>query len=91
MTRDELNQHARRAIRSGKMPCKSSPRVFGGRGNGESCTVCDSPITAAGLDLEFEPEGLTRQVHLDCFAAWQAECQNPEFEGGTQALALEIS
>jgi hypothetical protein len=88
LTRDMLLQYARTAIRDGKIPGKPSTRVFGGPGKGERCSICDTPITAMGLDLEFEPEGITCQAHLDCFSAWQTECENGE---ATTAFARTAS
>ena len=76
MISDDLRQRAREAIRGGKIPQHPVKRMWGGPGAGEACTICSQPVGGLGIDLEFSQETAKYAVHIDCFAAWQAECEN---------------
>jgi hypothetical protein len=52
--------------------------MWGGPGASEPCTICGQPVGQLGLDLEFvqDADAATYTVHVDCYGAWQAECEN---------------
>ena len=72
-----LRETVREAIRSGKLPSRRPDRVWGGRGDGTTCSVCRAPVGAD--EIEFELEFITaggvadHHVHSDCFAVWDCE------------------
>ena len=72
-----LRETVREAIRTGKLPSRRPDRVWGGRGDGTTCSVCHVPVGAD--EIEFELEFITagdvagHHVHSDCFAVWDGE------------------
>jgi len=75
-----LREFARLAIRKGTLPRRGPARVWGGRGGGAVCGVCEKPIAGDQLEyeLEFAPDsgnpGLDKlHLHLRCFAVWELE------------------
>lgn len=77
-----LRLKAREAITVGKLPNARPERIWGGPGFGACCTVCSQPVRAdeIGLELEFArhaaADPVNSHVHLQCFAAWESECQS---------------
>jgi hypothetical protein len=78
-----LRFKARQALTAGKLPNARPERIWGGPGFGACCTVCSQPVKGdeIGLELEFARDGAAADpsnphVHLQCFAAWESECQN---------------
>jgi hypothetical protein len=47
-------------------------------GIGDHCAICSGSVSELGLDLEFfsDDGGGKFPIHIDCFAAWESECQN---------------
>ena len=77
MSDETLRLRAREAIRSGRIPQGRPQRMWGGPGAGDHCAICGGPVGELGLDLEFSDGGVaTFPVHIDCFAAWESECQS---------------
>ena len=59
-------------LQDGRLPSEPMPRVWGGPGNGEMCSVCDQKAEKPSLVIE----GRTEQGHLvlfhpKCFYLWQ--------------------
>jgi hypothetical protein len=76
MSDETLRVQARDAIRAKRIPDQHPRRMWRGAADREQCTICGSPVGGLGLDLEFVREsGAVRYpVHVDCFAAWELEC-----------------
>jgi hypothetical protein len=75
-----LREHARVAIRNGKLPNLRPERTWGGPGGGAPCSVCNQPVTRSEMEFEVEfahngaNPGLDKfHVHIRCFAAWELE------------------
>jgi hypothetical protein len=49
-----INEKAREAISSGRLPSSSPSRMFNGRGTGAKCAVCGDPVQRDDLDFELE-------------------------------------
>jgi hypothetical protein len=72
---------ASEAIQRGRIPGRPAERMWGGKGDGTTCSVCSLDITAQdiGYELEFGSDGqraTTRYLHISCFAAWEFACRN---------------
>jgi hypothetical protein len=84
MSDERLRLLAREAIRNGRIPRTRPERMWGGSGQDNLCTICDGAVDQLGLDLEFSSKdgAVEYPVHVDCYAAWQVECQadTPEME-----------
>jgi len=78
----ELRERARQRIQDGRLPAVRVLRAWGGKGNGDRCSLCEQPI--APDDVLYEVEVLTHgstrgyQFHLKCHDAWQRECTGAE-------------
>ena len=75
-----LREHARAAIRRGKLPARAPDRTWGGRGVGAPCSVCELLVSTdqAEIEIEFAHDGSApglekHHVHPRCFAAWDLE------------------
>lgn len=84
--RDEAGRRsvARDAIRDGRVPDLLPHRTWGGRGTGAICAICREPVAYDEVELELEflvgngcQAAVSHPVHLQCFAAWEAERQSP--------------
>ena len=63
-------------LADGRLPLNRIPRVWGGPGNGETCTACERIVTPH----EFVMEGISLaggkiplQLHVKCFWIWEEE------------------
>ena len=88
----ELRAKVRYMVGAGKLPIRRPDRIWGGRGEGMKCSVCDVPVTEAEIEFELEffraPEVARHHVHLDCFTAWERERDElPRADDGRQQLA----
>lgn len=76
----ELRRIAAERIRTGILSCDPLGHTWGGRGSGESCSLCETRILPA--DIEYEVERGTGKVphlyhfHLPCYIAWLNECDH---------------
>jgi hypothetical protein len=56
--------------------------MWGGRGTGLVCSLCDAPILASEPEMELEYEGTAPipvvRFHLQCQFVWEAERQSPK-------------
>jgi hypothetical protein len=69
---------ARERIEKGKLPSAVPSRMWGGRGGGKPCALCDTVIKREETELEVE-ERLGGKVetfhfHILCQSLWQLEC-----------------
>jgi hypothetical protein len=74
-----LRARAREAMKSGNLPHDRPQGIWGGRGSGEPCAVCDKVVDKEDVELElqFSSDGeagtIHYHVHARCFAAWELE------------------
>ena len=72
-----LRVQARSLIQAGKIPNRLPDRIWGGRGVGSPCTVCDAPVKRDEAELEVEwIEGASKinhNLHARCFAVLELE------------------
>jgi hypothetical protein len=74
-----LRVKAREAMESGRIPGRRPERMWGGKGSGVCCAVCDLPVRRdeIGFDLEFLGQGNSSSnnyaLHIRCLAAWEFE------------------
>lgn len=66
-----LTARVRAALRTGELALTAN-RAYGGRGAGETCTVCGHTIGFEDVLYEvLEPR--RAQAHVDCYQLWQTE------------------
>jgi hypothetical protein len=72
----DLRQRARDRIATGQLPNAVPKRMWGGKGSGRSCSLCDTPIGEMEIEVEERIDGKTRtfQFHVLCQSLWQLEC-----------------
>lgn len=80
--RDALRDAARERIEQSRLPCEKPARMWGGRGTGQVCSLCDQPILDTEPEMELEYEGAGSGVgtgagppsvvrfHLQCQSVW---------------------
>ena len=74
-----LQDTAREAIRTGRLPGQPPIRTLGGRGSGERCALCGEPIQDDQMEVELEfarRAGDTTEIqryrfHPSCCVAWE--------------------
>ena len=76
---ETLRPIARERIAKGILPCEVSTQIWGGKGSGKLCSLCDEPITANHVEYEIElPDAKygkrTWRFHILCQSIWQLEC-----------------
>lgn len=80
--RDALRDAARERIEQSRLPCTKPARMWGGRGSGHACSLCDRPILDSEPEMELEYEGTDRQsvirFHLQCQSIWDEARQQLE-------------
>ena len=78
MSDETLRLQAREAIRNGRIPKRHPQRMWRRSGIADHCAICNGSVRELGVDLEFfrEDGGGKFPVHIDCFGAWESECQN---------------
>jgi len=79
----ELRPTARERIAKGQLPSAPSRRMWGGRGAGEICALCDRPILAEEIEYEVEAytDGAKRafQFHILCHSVWVLACVRDDY------------
>lgn len=74
---DHLRERARMLILAGTVPARRPDRIWGGRGSGDCCPVCEATVgdDETEMELEFARDGVAAifHVHLACFAALEQE------------------
>lgn len=78
---EALRVRARQRIEQGLLPHEKPTRMWGGRGTGLPCSLCDAPILESQpeMELEYEPAARTPTVrfHLRCQSVWDRARQQP--------------
>jgi hypothetical protein len=73
--RDALRDAARERIEQARLPRNKPSRMWGGRGSGKTCSLCDRPIADSEPEMELEYEGDPSQpvvrFHLQCQTVWE--------------------
>jgi hypothetical protein len=81
LNEDELRRLARERLRQGKLPAAPRHRVWAEPGAGESCDLCDLPISPDEVlyrvELLDEPGDICCRFHSACHAFWQMERRAP--------------
>ena len=70
--REALRDTARERIEQARLPAAKPARMWGGRGCGSPCSLCDQPILDTEPEMELDYEGTQPVVrfHLQCQSAW---------------------
>ena len=68
LDQSELRRIAGERIANGKLPPTTHPRIWGGKGAGEACALCDRPIAASEMQLELHLTA-ARNRGTGCFAS----------------------
>jgi hypothetical protein len=79
----ELRLVARDRIEKGRLPRVVPSRMWGGKGAGRRCALCDKAIRREESELEVE-EHLNGKVetyrfHVLCQSLWQLECVRDDY------------
>lgn len=73
--RDALRDIARERIEQARLPKNKPSRMWGGRGSGKTCSLCDQPILDTEPEMELEYEGdpslSVVRFHLQCQTVWE--------------------
>jgi hypothetical protein len=79
----QIREKLKTALAAGKLPGRAPDRIWGGRGSGAQCAVCDGPVTGEDAELELEflaPTGtgspVQYYVHARCWQIWESELTN---------------
>ena len=74
----ELRRLARERIEKGQLPRIAPARMWGGKGAGRRCALCDKTIEAEEPELEVEQriDGRVQAFpfHVFCHSLWRLEC-----------------
>lgn len=71
---DSLRALVRRKLRSGDLPWDSVPRVWGGKGANETCSLCGEAVPPEGFVMEGIGDGMISfYFHVGCFHMWDVE------------------
>ena len=76
---EALQARARQRIEQAQLPREKPARMWGGRGTGLACNLCDAPILESEPEMELEYEVGARQptvrFHLRCQTLWDVARQ----------------
>jgi hypothetical protein len=84
-----LRKKVQEAVRAGSLPNRRPDRTWGGPGSGACCTICGARVGRDEVEFEIEFGGedtaqpSSYYVHVQCFAAWEAERR--KIEAGTES------
>ena len=68
---------AERKIEVGALPRAAPQTVFGGKGDGLPCSLCEQPIAASDYEFEYAISGgEVRRFHLRCHDIWHVVLAN---------------
>ena len=78
MTEHTDNEELRRLVlekrRTGKLPPAVTPHAWAGRGSGERCVLCESPIEIQQIEYEVELRAIGAEhvlrFHEICYRLW---------------------
>ena len=86
-----VREKAREALRARTLPTRGADRMWGGRGEGAECSICNLPVQSDELEFELEyilADGLAKHhVHVHCFTAWERERDNVLAQDGLHQSA----
>jgi hypothetical protein len=72
--REALRDTARERIEQSRLPRTKPARMWGGRGTGQVCSLCDRPILDSEPEMELEYESAEAlsvvRFHLQCQSVW---------------------
>ena len=78
MDRPVLRLLIQKKLAAGRLPSAHIPRIWGGRGNGETCDGCEETVTRDQIVMEnLDARGCGVQFHVACFYIWDAERRAP--------------
>jgi hypothetical protein len=80
---ERLRPVARERIRQGLLPCDPTAKVWGGKGAGEPCSLCDQGIEPAQVEYEVEHQDARGDMkimrfHMTCERIWRLECTHQD-------------
>jgi hypothetical protein len=82
-----LRARARERIEQKLLPRTKPARMWGGRGTGLVCSLCDAPILDSEPEMELEYEASAPipvvRFHLQCQSIWEAARQAPKASAWT--------
>jgi hypothetical protein len=74
----ELRRVARDRMASGQLPRVVPLQMWGGKGAGRLCALCDNAIERDEMELEVEGgidgESVPSRFHVACHSLWRFEC-----------------
>lgn len=80
---EALRERARQRIELGLLPRERATRIWGGRGTGVTCSLCDKPIldTEPEMELEYDSPSVAGAVrfHLRCQSIWDLARQTSQW------------
>jgi hypothetical protein len=90
-----LHERARELLRTGQLPLHNTGRaIFGQRGSGAACAVCDVLITRdqteGAIEVSHDGAGSGTEIyhfHARCFEAWAVERTKLERASGETGSA----
>jgi hypothetical protein len=72
--REALRDTARERIEQSRLPRTKPARMWGGRGSGQVCSLCDKPILESEAEMELEYDGTNApsviRFHIQCQSVW---------------------
>lgn len=85
---EALRARARQRIEQSLLPREKPARMWGGRGTGLACSLCDDPILESEpeMELEYPAPVPTVRFHLHCQTIWDVARQVPN---PSQWISLE--
>jgi len=72
----ELRARVQERIKEGRLPVQFITLINGGFGGGQTCTVCDKPVTRDKVEYDVvDPRNADQLIfHFACYVIWQREC-----------------
>ncbi|TLZ59685.1 MAG: hypothetical protein E6K20_14785 [Gammaproteobacteria bacterium] len=72
----ELRSRVQERIKEGRLPVEFITLINGGFGGGQTCPVCDKPVTRDKVKYDVvDPRNADQLIfHFACYVIWQREC-----------------
>jgi len=72
----ELRLRVQERIKEGRLPVEVITLINGGFGGGQTCAVCDTPVTRDKVKYDVvDPRNADQLIfHFACYVIWQREC-----------------
>ena len=78
----ELRRVAHEKIEKGQLPHLVPKSMWGGKGAGQRCALCDKAIEAEDFELAVEQrlggKAQALHFHVFCHSLWKLECARPK-------------